>query len=148
VTVTLTILFLMWVAINVAAPHAAFLRAERISAGRLPAELLTHDRDRKVRFYMMTLTRGYGFSIWAIPFNVVVFDREFFRHATPPMIRFVIAHELAHFHLNHHKKKWVCRVTGAIFLPFVKRWLERMENQADEEAETRTGIPRAIIGGH
>ena len=135
-------LLTLWVLFNWAAPFATLLHAERISHGRLPAELLVWDDARRVKFYMSRLKRGYGFSIWAPPWSVVVFDKAFFSHASAPLVRYVVAHELAHFSLGHHRKRWFAVVTGAALLPPVRRWLRRMEDEADAVAEHRTGYDR------
>lgn len=151
----MTVVYLLvglWLLFNLLAPYTVLLRAERISWGRLPAALLTSVRDRKVRFYMMSLSGGYGYSVWAPPLNLVVFDRTFFARANPALIRYVVAHELAHFSLGHHRKRWLAVVTGLAFFPAVRRWLVRMEDEADRLAEKRTGLVRSSFpelgGGH
>ncbi len=135
----------IWILVNVFAPYAVLLRAERISWGRLPAALLTSPRDRKVKFYLTALSGGYGYSVFSPFLNLVVFDREFFAYASPALIRFVIAHELAHFHQNHHIKRWLAVVTGLVLIPPVRSWLLRMEDAADEEAARRTGFIRKMF---
>lgn len=137
-----------WVVFNLVAPRVAVLRAEPIGWGRLPAELLTMSRDRRVRFYHADLSRGYGYSVWApLSLNVVIFDRTFYAHASPALVRFVVAHELAHFHAGHHRWRWAAVVSGAILLPAVRRWLLAMEAEADAEAERRTGYDRSMFKG-
>ncbi len=139
---TVLLLIGLWVGFNLAAPYVILLRAERISWGRLPAELLTGKRYKKVRFYMTTLSGGYGYSVFSPPLNLVVFDRMFFASASPALIRFVVAHELAHFTLGHHRLRWLAVVSGLVLLPAVRRWLLRMEDEADVEASRRTGLTR------
>lgn len=135
-----------WVGLNWLAPYAAIYRAERISPGRLPHELFSLDGARRVRFYVDDLTTGLGYSIWAPPLHCVVFDRNFFAQASPPIVRFVVAHELAHFSMKHHQLRWFSVVLGLILLPAVRRRLVRAEDEADAEAERRTGYPRSILG--
>lgn len=135
----LTILAL-WVAFNWAAPFTVLARAERIGRGRLPAELLEWARDARVRFYVARLVGGYGYSVWAPPWSVVVFDRGFLARASPALVRFVVAHELAHFALGHHRQRWFAVVTGAVLIPAVRRRLKRMEAEADAVAERHTGL--------
>lgn len=135
----------LWIVFNIAAPYAVLLNAERISFGRLPAELLIWPADRKVRFYMTTLKGGYGYSVFSPPLNLVVFDRKFFQRASPALIRYVVAHELSHFHRNHHIKRWFLVITGFVLFPPVRRWLLRMEEEADELAEKRTGMSRKMF---
>ncbi len=142
---TVYLLIGLWVAFNLIAPYAVLLRAEPISWGRLPAELLTAERDRNVRFYITTLNNSYGYSVFSPFLNLVVFDKRFFAHASPSLMRFVIAHELAHFHLNHHRKRWVMVLTGLVLIPAVRRWLLRMEDEADVEAVRRTGLERKLF---
>ena len=142
---TVYLLVGLWVVFNTLAPYTVLLRAERISWGRLPAALLTAVQDRKVRFYMMSLSGGYGYSVWAPPLNLVVFDRAFFARANPALIRYVVAHELAHFSLGHHRKRWFAVVTGLALIPAVRRWLSRMEDEADVEAARRTGFERKLF---
>lgn len=137
------VILLAWIALNIAAPFAILLGAQRVARGRLPAELLAWDSDAEVRFYVSTLRAGYGFSLWAPPWSVIVFDREFFRHAGSDLIRFVIAHELAHFTLGHHKFRWFSVVTGIVLFPAVRRKLRRMEDEADAVATIKTGFNRA-----
>lgn len=145
------VLFTFWVLFNWAAPFAVLTHAEQINRGRLPAELLEWNKDQKVRFYVAQLSGGYGFSIWAPPWSVVVFDKDFFARASPPLVRFVIAHELAHFNLGHHRWRWLAAVSGLILLPAVRRWLRAMEDEADLAAYWRTGSKRSDfsqLGGH
>ncbi|MDZ4346061.1 MAG: hypothetical protein U1E51_26920 [Candidatus Binatia bacterium] len=141
----------LWVLFNWAAPFATLVDAARISPGRLPAALLTSAGARKARFYTANLPRGkrigLGFSIWAPPFSAVVFDREFFAHASTPMIRFVVAHELAHFSLGHHRMRWWAVVSGAILLPAVRQRLVNTEDEADAEATRRTGLAKSMFPG-
>ncbi len=138
------IFVLVWILGNIVAPYAVLLRAEPISWGRLPAELLTAQRDKKVKFYMTSLRGSYGYSVFSpMGLHLVVFDKNFFAKASPACIRFVIGHEMAHFRNNHHIKRWLVVVTGLILFPFVKRWLARMEDEADVEASRRTGLSRS-----
>lgn len=139
------VVLLLWVVFNIAAPYAVLLKAERISPGRLPAELLMWKRDRKVQFYMTILRGGYGYSVFSPGLHLVIFDRAFFARASPALIRFVVAHELAHFHQGHHRMRWFAVVTGFVLFPFVRRWLLRMEDAADAEAEYRTGLCRKLF---
>jgi hypothetical protein len=142
VTTFFLVLLGLWLVFNFASPYTVLLQAEPISPGRLPGGLLIWPKDRKVRFFMTNLSRSYGYSVWAPPFNLVVFDRTFFANASPALIRYVVAHELAHFTLGHHRKRWFAVVTGAALLPGVRRWLLRMEDEADVVAVTRTGFTR------
>ena len=139
----LLVMLAFWILFNWTAPFAILTQAERIGRGRLPADLLTWGRDRKVRFYVTPLSGGYGFSVWAPPWSVVVFDKDFFAQASPPLVRFVIAHELAHFSLGHHRARWFAVVSGAVLVPAVQRRLARMESEADAWAEKRTGLKRS-----
>ena len=139
------ILVLLWIVFNLVAPYVVLLRAERIGWGRLPAELLMSAQDKKVKFYITSLKGGYGFSVWAPGMPLIVFDKGFFRGATPPLLRFVIAHEMGHFHQHHHIKRWMMVVTGLVLVPAVRRWLARMEDDADAEAARRTGFSRKLF---
>mgnify|MGYP001597717617 CR=1 FL=1 len=141
----LLILFAVWVLFNCAAPYAVLVQAERISVGRLPSELLVWPRDRRVRFYLSSLKGGYGFSVLAPPLNLVIFDRAFFAHASPALIRYVVAHELAHFSLGHHYKRWLLVVCGLALLPAVRRLFQRFEDEADAAAAERTGFKRSAF---
>lgn len=132
-----------WVLANLAAPYAALLLAERISPGRLPAELLRRGEARGVQFYVASTTMSYGYSCWAVGRGaVVVFNREFFRRATPELVRFVIAHELGHAAAHHHVWRFLVIVSGAVLLPPVRRLLLRHEVEADDYAEELTGFKR------
>ena len=145
------VLLCFWVLFNWVAPFAVLIDATRLGRGRIPAELLVWSQDRGVRFYTAQLSGGYGFSVWAPPFSVVVFDMDFFARASPPLVRYVVAHELAHFSLGHHRKRWFAVVTGVVLLPWVRRRLVYMEHEADAEAEIRTGYNRSLfpqLGGH
>ncbi len=141
--IVLVVALLLWIAFNVLAPYAVLLRAEPISWGRLPAELLTSKKDKKIRFYLATLQGSYGYSVFSLGLNLVVFDRRFFAQASSELKRFVIAHELAHFHRRHHQKRWLFVVTGLVLLPVVRRRLLTMEDDADAEAVSRTGLIRS-----
>jgi len=145
------VLACFWVLFNWAAPFAVLAKALPISRGRLPGELLDWDTDGDVRFYTGPLSGGYGFSIWAPPWSIVVFDRDFFAQASPSLVRFVVAHELAHFSLGHHRKRWFAVVTGVALLPVVRGWLRRMEDEADMVAQLLTKSKRSDfpqLGGH
>ena len=75
----LFLLFLIvWVLINVIAPYAVIARSIPISIGRLPSELLMDVDHRRVKFYTSNLIGGYGYSVWAPPLNLVIFDKTFF----------------------------------------------------------------------
>lgn len=139
----LGLVFVLWLGFNWIAPFAILLRAVRISPGRLPRELFVWKEARTVRFYVADLGRGYGYSVWAPPLNMVVFDRQFFECASLPLVRFVVAHELAHFALGHHRKRWLMVVGGLALLPGVRRWFQRFEDEADAEASRRTGLSRS-----
>lgn len=137
------ILLAAWVLFNVAASYAPLILAERISPGRLPAELLKRREARRVRFYVGNNHSSYGFSAWAPPFwTVVVFDRRFFQRASPELVRFVVAHELGHAAAGHHVWRWFAVVSGAVLLPFIRRELDRQEAIADIYATFLTGFKK------
>lgn len=138
-------LLVLWVGFNWSSPLALLGDAEELSLGRLPAELLARVRAHKVRFYLSALRRGPGFSAWVWPWSFVVFDRQFFRHASPELVRYLIAHELAHFALRHPQRRWLVVVTGVVLLPPVRRWLARCEDEADAFAEKLTGFRREFF---
>lgn len=143
---TVYLLVGLWVVFNLLAPYAVLLKAEPISWGRLPAELLTAQRDKRVKFYITTLKGSYGYSVFSpIGLHLVIFDKNFFSRASPACIRFVISHELGHYHLRHHQKRWLLVVTGLVLLPAIRRWLQRMEDEADVEAARRTGLVREMF---
>ena len=134
----------LWVAWNVAAPYATLRGAARISPGRLPRELFTGAAARRVRFYVAELRGGYGYSLWAPPaMNLVVFDRAFFDRAGMDLLRFVIAHELAHFARGHHRRRWLLVTCGLAATRWGRERLMRYEREADAEATQRTGFVRA-----
>jgi hypothetical protein len=134
-----------WVLFNWASPFALLQRAVPLSRGRLPGELLDWDKDNRVRFYVADLQKGPGFaaglgcSVYAPPVEIIIFDRMFLTQANAPLLRFVIAHELAHFQLGHHKKRWLAVVSLLYLLPSARAWFQRMEDEADAVAEQRTG---------
>lgn len=135
----------IWVLFNCVAPYAVLVQAERISVGRLPPELFLWPGYRRVRFYLTALQGGYGYSVWAPPLNIVIFDRAFFAGASPALIRYVVAHELAHFSLGHHRKRWLLVVCGLALLPAIRRLFRRFEAEADAEAARRTGFTRQVF---
>lgn len=139
------ILFLLWVGFNWVAPLAVLVEAKPISPGRLPSELLVSNEARKVKFYLADLNLGYGYSVWSPPWSMILFDRRFFNRASPALVRFVIAHELAHFSLNHHRKRWFLVVLGLAILPSVRNRFRWYEFEADAEATRRTGLTRAMF---
>jgi len=137
---------LLWLTFNLASSYAPLLLAERISPGRLPAELLARGEARRVRFYVGETRISYGFSAWAPPcWTVVVFNRQFFRRAPPELVRFVVAHELGHAAENHHVWRWFAVTSGAILFPFVRRALARQEETADAYALRLTGFRREFF---
>ena len=135
-----------WIAFNVAASYAPLLLAERISPGRLPAELLALGEARYVRFYVGNNASSYAFSAWAPPlWTVVVFDRAFFRKASPELVRFVVAHELGHAASHHHIWRWFAVVSGLALFPAVRRMLVRQEQTADAYATFLTGFKKEFF---
>lgn len=135
-----------WVVFNVAASYAPLIIAERISPGRLPAELLALGEARYVRFYVGNNASSYAFSAWAPPlWTVVVFDRSFFRKASPELVRFVVAHELGHAASHHHIWRWFAVVTGLALFPAVRRMLARQEQTADAYATFLTGFKKEFF---
>ena len=137
-------IMVLWIAFNLLTPYAVLRRSEPISWGRLPAELLTAQQDKKVRFFITSLKGSYGYSVFSpMGLHLVIFDKTFFAKASPACIRFVVAHEVAHFHLHHHQKRWFLVVTGLVLLPPIRKWLLRMEDEADAEASRRTGLSRS-----
>lgn len=145
-TTFVVILALCWVLFNVAASYAPLVLAERISPGRLPAELLKRDEARNVRFYVGRNSVSYAFSIWAPPlWSVVVFDKKFFERASPELVRFVVAHELGHAAARHYVWRWFAIVTGVALFPFVRRWIEKQEETADAYATQLTGLKKEFF---
>lgn len=134
-----------WILFNWLAPLEVLSRADKISPGRLPGELLVSNEARKVKFYLAELHLGYGYSVWSPPMNMIVFDRAFFNRASPQLVRFVIAHELAHFSLNHHRKRWLLVVFALGWLPWTSKLFQRFEDEADAEASRRTGLTRKMF---
>lgn len=136
-------LVIAWIVFNIAASYAPLIVAERISPGRLPVELLARGEARYVRFYVGNNVSSYAFSSWAPPlWTVVVFDRAFFRKATPELVRFVVAHELGHAAAHHHIWRWFAVVTGLALFPAVRRMLARQEATADAYATFLTGFKK------
>lgn len=140
-----SLLLLIWVVFNWLAPLEVLYRSQRISPGRLPRELLVSGEAHKVHFYLADLTLGYGYSVWSPPMNMIVFDRVFFNRASPHLVRFVVAHELAHFSLNHHRKRWLLVVFCFGWLPWTNKMFQRFEDEADAEASRRTGLTRKMF---
>lgn len=145
----LLLLPLAWLLFNLSASYAPLILAERISPGRLPAELLVRGEARWVRFYVGNNVASYAFSSWA-PFfgTAVVFDRAFFRRATPELVRFVVAHELGHAACHHHRWRWFAVVSGVAILPAVRRALARQESVADAYATALTGFKPEHFAHH
>lgn len=144
-----TTLLVLWVAFNLAAPYAPLMLAERISPGRLPAELLQLGEARRVRFYVGRTLTSYAFSAWAPPlWHIVVFDERFFSRATQELLRFVIAHELGHAAAHHHIWRWAAVTSGAVLLPAVRRALQRQEDSADAYATKLTGFKKEFFAHH
>lgn len=139
------VFLVVWVFFNLLAGYAPLMLAERISPGRLPAGCLRGNSSLRVRFYVGNNVRSYAFNVWAPPYTAVIFDRKFFLHAPQDVIRFVIAHELGHARYNHHIKRWLAVVSGAILLPSVRRTLLRFEQDADVYAMKITGIDSSIM---
>lgn len=138
---TFFLLLALWLLFNWVAPMATMVNTERISPGRLPRELFAADEARRVRFYLSALHgRGWGFSVWAAPWSVVVFDRAFFMTAPSDVVRYVIAHELGHHHLGHHWRRWWLVVFGVAFTPLGRRVLAGFEQAADLYAFRLTGL--------
>lgn len=137
--------FVAWAVFNYFVPLTVLSFAQRMSIGRIPADILRRANVHRVEYYVANLARGYAFSIWLGWRHAVVLDKNFLRLGAPAQIRFVLAHELGHCALGHLKLRWLAVVTGAMLLPCVRRWLKRLEDQADEFAENLAGLPRAVL---
>lgn len=137
----------LWLLFNWAAPFATLVNAEPLGLGRLPADLLKRPEARRIRFYLGTLRRSYGFSVWLWPWTVVVFDRRFFAAASGDLVRFVVAHELGHALHRDHVQRWWAIVTGAVMLPVVRRRLVQHEHNADYYAMMLTDLRRDMFKG-
>jgi Zn-dependent protease with chaperone function len=138
----LLVLFVLWVLFNLLAGYAPLMLAERISPGRLPADLL-NEKNARVRFYVGENVRSYAFNVWAPPYTAVVFDRRFFQNASPDLLRFVIAHELGHAKMKHHIQRWIAIVSGLALIPAVRQQFVRQEQDADLYAEMVTGMHKS-----
>ena len=136
------VVFGFWLVFNWGAPLAVLARAESLSLGRLPADLLKRPEARQVRFYLADLRRSYGFSVWLWPRTVVVFDRRFFAAAGGDLVRFVVAHELGHALRGDHVERGWAVVTGVVLLPMMRRRLALHEINADLYAIALTGQRR------
>lgn len=132
--------FLCWVIFNWVASLSVLVGAEKLSRGRLPYGLMGSKEASETRYYLAHLPSGYGFSIWAPPLHIIVFDKAFFQKASADAVHFVIAHELGHRKLGHHWKRWLLVISGLILLPAARRWLKQTELEADMYAEHRTGL--------
>ncbi len=143
--ITVFALLVLWVLFNFLSSYAPLMLAERISPGRLPAELLSYADKTRVRFYVGDNVCSYAYNVWAPPHTAVVFDREFWLQASPDMVRFVVAHELGHAAARHHIKRWLAVVSGAALLPSVRAMLQRHERMADQYAERLTGLPKSMF---
>lgn len=135
----------VWLLFNWAVPFATLVRAERLGLGRLPADLLKMPEAQRMRFYLGTLRRSYGFSVWLWPWTVVVFDRRFFAGASGDLVRFVVAHELGHAERGDHVARWWAVVTGVALLPAMRRRFVLHEVNADMYAIYRTGLRRDMF---
>lgn len=140
--IIISVVVFLWLLFNWASPFALLQKAHPLSRSRLPAELLDWDKDAKVKFYVANLIGGAALGIWAPPMSIIIFDKTFLTNANAPLLRFVIAHELAHFNQGHHRKRWLAVVSLAFLFPAVRRWLARMEDEADIIAEAQTGRAR------
>lgn len=138
---------LLWLLFNWAAPFAVLARAEPLGLGRLPADLLKRPEAKRIKFYLGTLRRSYGFSVWLWPHTIVVFDRRFFAAASGDLVRFVVAHELGHALRGDHVERWWAIVSGAVALPAVRRRLAWHERNADYYATALTGFRRDMFKG-
>ena len=136
-----------WLVFNWLAPLAILLYCKPLGLGRIPGEILYRANAHRVSYYTARLDGGYAFSVWMGWRHAVVLDEAFMRHAPPVVIRFVLAHELGHCALGHLRWRWACAVTGAILLPWVRRWLAHAEGEADAWAESLSGISRTVLRG-
>lgn len=145
---SLLLLLLLWLLFNWLAPATVMMYgAERLSLGRLPADLLRRTEAKRVRFYLGTCRRSYGYSVWVWPYTVVIFDRRFFTAASGDLVRFVVAHELGHVIHRDHVQRWWAVVTGVALLPIIKRRFEEQEQSADRYAIALTGLQRSQFPG-
>lgn len=103
-----------------------------------------------VRFYTVpSLDRDYAFSCFLGFTRVVVIAWPFYRHAPDPVVRFVIAHELAHHELGHVGRRMFITILRLQHWPVLWRLAHRLvahdENAANELAEKATDLPRSIV---
>lgn len=135
----------LWIVFNLLAPLAVLAFAERLSMGRIPGEIVYRANAENVRFYVANLAKPGAYSMWMVRFHAVVVDRQFMRNAPSQLLWFVLAHELGHCRTGHIRKRMIAVTTGAIVFPFVRRWLDSHEDEANRYAEKLTCIPRTIL---
>lgn len=113
----------------------------------VPADL--HHVAMKLRATFYTVgglgVDGFSFSAFFFDQRVICIDRTFLHHAPAAVVRFVIAHEIAHHLLGHPELKALAYMTGLRLFPAVRRWLENFEHQANRWAEDQTGLARSIV---
>lgn len=157
--VCLTALFVMWMVLQLfvtwVAPFMAFgaeatpLQAHHIRA--LDPALLAWADDLGVRFFLVpSFARGdFACSCYFLFQRVVLIQSAFWYHATEPVVRFTVAHELAHHELGHVTFRLMMTALRLQHWPFFWRWarvaIERDENEANERAEVHTRLQRSIM---
>jgi Zn-dependent protease with chaperone function len=138
-------LLLGWLLFNWLATYSLLLKAERMSVGRIPRDILDKANAYHVQYYVSDLIRRGALTTWLGWKYAVIIDRMYMRNATPAQFRFVLAHELGHCALGHMRARWLCTVSGLALIPAVQRYLKRKEDEADAFAEKLSGLPREIL---
>lgn len=147
---------LLWITFNLLVPFSVVQTAQPMGIGRIPADILFRANTEKVHYYVdklmevdehgrMTKGRGVAYTAWLGNMHIVVIDQTFLKRAQPAQIRFVLAHELAHCALGHVRQRWLAVVSGLVLLPFVRRKLKDLEDEADTYAETLSGLPKEVL---
>lgn len=104
-----------------------------------------------VRFYVApTLERGdLAFSCFLGFHRAIVVSAPFFRHAPDPVVRFVLAHELAHHTFGHVWRRMLFAALRLRRWPllgaYAARQIQRDEDEANAYAEQVTDLPRSIV---
>lgn len=130
-------------------PEATLVQHHHVEA--LDPSLAAWADDLGVRFYLVQkFERGdFACSAYFLFNRVVLVQAAFWHHGTDPVVRFTVAHELAHHELGHVTFRLIVTALRMRYWPFLWRWvnaaIERDENEANERAELHTSLQRSIM---
>lgn len=146
------ILLTIWAAWAVScwlSPLVFLVGAEETSTDLIVNPARSLARLMKIRVYVVPeLHGGHGYALSGmVTHRFIVVSKAFLNFAPPTAAQFILAHEVAHHELHHPLLRLVANATLVSFLPPVRKFLQQTEHDANDFAESLTGMPRSVVWG-